>query len=317
MKKLLILIILFTYILFSITSCTSKTDEVIKKVDIVRLNIMATTFPQYEFAKKIVGNRADVTLLLSPGIETHSYEPSPQDIIAIANCDVFIYTGGETWVSQILETTNTDNIKLINLMEIVLLLKEEITEGIEHKHKDEDQNEIEYDEHIWMSPKNAMSIIHYLSYEFSKLQIENTDYFSSNAYNYIVKLDELDQLFKSIVDNANNNIIIVADRFPFKYLTEEYGIQYYAAFSGCSTQTDPSSTTIAFLIDQANNNSIPVIFYTEQSNQKMADIICESSNSEKKLLHSCHNITQKEIDNGVSYISLMTQNAKNLKEALE
>ena len=321
MKRILSIISLAVYLLFLFTGCSG---EVINEENIYnedKINIIATTFPQYDFVKQIVGDKANVTLLLSPGLETHSFEPSPKDRIDIANCDLFIYTGGEAWVDQVLETTSTENIKLISLMETVSLLEEEVVEGMshdhehhdhddehhDHEHHDEehgheehgekehgheehgheghhseehgkehgdeehhdeehdhhDDEDVEYDEHVWTSPKNAIEIVEHLSAELVKLDEANKDYYESNTQSYLEDLAKLDQLFIDITQSAKSNTIVVADRFPFRYLTDAYGLKYYAAFAGCSTQTDASPATLAFLIDIVEENNIPVVFYTE------------------------------------------------------
>lgn len=333
-------------LVMALTGCAKSTAETEFSSN-AKLKIVTTTFPQYDFARQITGDKAEVTLLLSPGMETHSFEPSPKDRIDIANSDVFIYTGGEVWIDEVLDSMDAEGIELISLMAIVNLLEEEVVEGMVHEHDhgdhedaDEDHDHdhdaheeaveehdheahseheegIEYDEHVWTSPKNAIAIVQAISESVIELDPDNKSTYQTNTEAYIEKLEGLDQLFNSVTESAARKTIIVADRFPFRYLVDAYGLEYYAAFTGCCTQTDASPTTLAFLIDKARDENIPVVFYTEQSNQQMADAVCESAHCEKMLLHSCHNVSQEEKERGETYVTLMTQNAHNLMEALK
>lgn len=351
MKINRIVIVLLMLLVMMISGCKAKSTGLTVIEEEKKINIIATTFPQFEFAKNIVGDKGNVTLLLSPGLETHSFEPSPKDIINISKCDIFIYTGGEGWVDEVLSAMDTNDLKAISLMEIVHLLEEEVVEGMVHNHEhhegedehheeahehhdgeddhheeahehheDEDEyhgEEHGYDEHVWMSPKNAIEIVTYLEDEIIAMDDVNKTYYTGNAEKYIDELSRLDDLFVEVTRMTSKDIIVVADRFPFRYLVETYGLSYYAAFTGCSTQTDASPATVAFLIDTVKANDLPVVFYTEQSNQLLADTVSESTGAKKLLLHSCHNVSREEIEAGVTYISLMTKNAETLKEALQ
>lgn len=291
-----------------------------------KLSVVATIFPQYDFIREIAGDKVELTMLLSPGSESHSFDPTPQDIITIENCDIFIYVGGESdeWVNQILDSMDTSSMKIISLMNLVDLVEEEIIEGMEEEEEGTEEGaekgaeeEIEYDEHIWTSPKNAMTIVQYISDTLCELDKNNASVYTASAASYLEKLNELDESFQTVVDNAETHTLVFADRFPFRYFADTYGLDYYAAFPGCSTETEASAATVAFLIDKVNEENIPVVFYLEFSNEKMADTICESTNAKKLLLHSCHNISKDEFESGISYLDLMTQNVENLKEALQ
>ena len=286
-----------------------------------RKTVITTVFATYDFARQIVGDSMQVSLLLSPGAESHTYEPTPQDMIAIQNCDLFIYIGGESeaWVERLLRGSDTKDGKTLRLMDYVNLLHEETVEGMqteEHGTHEEDAHEEELDEHIWTSPKVAMQMVDAIYESLCEAVPESSALFHANTEAYQKQLQLLDQTFSDIVSAADTDTIIFADRFPCRYFTHTYGLQYYAAFPGCADDAEPSAATLTFLIDKVSETSIPVVFYTEFSNQKIADTICEETGAEKRLFHSCHNVTKTEMESGATYLSLMQQNAENLKEAL-
>ncbi|MDR3279605.1 MAG: metal ABC transporter substrate-binding protein, partial [Synergistaceae bacterium] len=285
-----------------------------------KVKVVATIFPQYDFTREIAGDKIELSMLLRPGAESHSFDPTPQDIIDVKNCDVFIYVGGESdeWVKEILESMDTSKMKILSLMDMVEPVEEEIVEGMEEEAEEEEghDHEAELDEHVWTSPVNVKLIVSAIADALCEADGGNARFYRNNAAAYLKKLDVLDADFKSVADKAARKTIIVGDRFPFRYLADAYGLSYYAAFPGCSTETEASAGTIAFLIDKVKSERIPVVFNIELSNEKMSDVICEATGAKKLLLHACHNITKKDFDNGANYIGLMTQNVKNLKEAL-
>lgn len=478
-----------------------------------KISVVATIFPQYDFVRQIAGDHAELTMLLPPGSESHSYEPTPQDIISIQNCDMFIYVGGEsdTWIDDILESMDTSKMEIVSLMDLVDTVEEEIVEGMEddhdhshdgeiheediedrplsdfegswqsvlpyfedgtldeyiaataeknettpgeekagflekratdymtiditddgltvhtdtgsasgsyayaeyrpvrnedgeitsvwyiyqlsgpaegmpayiafsdheikarahdddhgddhdedHDHEDElahfhirygndgidalmdvknwaptyypagasaeeikdalaghdHSHEAEYDEHVWTSPKNAMTIVQALSDKLCALDSANSAAYEQNTAAYLEKLGGLDSAFRSVVEEGSRKTLVFGDRFPFRYFVDAYDLAYFAAFPGCSTETEASAATVAFLIDKVKDEQIPVVFHIELSNEKMADTICEFTGAEKRLLHSCHNITKAEFESGVTYLDLMTQNVETLREAL-
>ncbi len=284
-----------------------------------RLTIVTTIFPQYDFARQIAGEYADIAMLLPPGSESHSYEPTPQDILKIQNCDIFIYIGGESdaWVEQVLESMDTSSMQVLTLMDCADLVEEEIVEGMQaDKEKQSGDEEAEYDEHIWTSPQNAVRMAEKIALAMIAADPANKDAYRANADAYIAALKELDQSFQQIANSAARKTLVFGDRFPFRYFADAYALTYYAAFPGCSTQAEPSAATVAFLIDKVKAEGIPVVFHIEFSNEKMADTIAEATGAKKLLLHSCHNVTKAEFASGVTYLALMRQNAENLKEAL-
>lgn len=313
MKKLLCIFLGIVLTMGVLCACGAKKET---KSD-GRLNIVATIFPPYDFAREIGGDRVNVSMLLKPGTESHSYDPTPQDIIRIQECDLFLYVGGESdeWVRDILESGDSKPKKVIALMDCVDKVQEELVEGMEAE-EENGSDEIEYDEHVWTSPKNADKIVRTITAAMSELDSKNASYFSNHTAAYCQKLAALDHSFQEITDNAKRKTVIFGDRFPFRYFADTYGLKYYAAFPGCSSETEPSAATISFLIDKVKKEKIPVVFSIEFSSGKVADTICESTGAKRLTFHSCHNVTQKEFENGVGYISLMQENITALREAL-
>ncbi|MDR1133836.1 MAG: metal ABC transporter substrate-binding protein [Synergistaceae bacterium] len=288
-----------------------------------KLKIITTIFPQYDFARQITGGEADVTMLLRPGSESHSFEPTPQDIIKISGCDMFVYVGGESddWAERILESAEESagrKINVVSLMSLVDTVEEEITEGMQEEAEEEEEGEghAEYDEHVWTSPTNAIKIVNALADRLCELDKSRAELFRRNADAYAEKLAALGGEFKSIVSDGKRNLVVFGDRFPFRYFTDEYGLEYFAAFPGCSTETEASAATVAFLIDKVRAENIPVVFYREFSNEKIADAIGESTGAVPMLMHSCHNVTREDFERGVGYLELMSANAENLRKAL-
>lgn len=287
-----------------------------------KTSIVCTVFPAYDFARSVIGNSGefDLKLLLKPGSEVHSFEPTPQDIINIKNCDIFIYNGGESdeWAKNILESIDTKDMKIIAMMDCVETVEEETVEGMQ-KEDDEKDEEPQYDEHVWTSPVNASKIARVISESIIETAEENrndTGLYKQNTEEYLAKLSELDQSFRDIINNSKRKTIVFGDRFPFRYFAEEYGLDYYAAFPGCSAETEADAKTVAFLIDKVNSEQIPVVFYPELSNQKVALTICESTNAEPRQLNSCHNLTVDEFKSGADYLSLMKENLAAIEAAL-
>lgn len=310
MKK--ILTVLFITFLIILTGCGKKESN-------TKYNIISTTFPGYDFARAVVKDSEDISvkMLLSPGGEIHDYDPTPQDIIDIKNCDLFIYVGGESdaWIEDILSDIDLNKTKVIKLMDLVNLYEEEIIEGMEEESHHEEE-EVEYDEHIWTSPKNAIKIVEKLKEEIINIDNENSDIYRNNATNYINDLTTIDEGIREIVNNAKRRELVFGDRFPLRYFTEEYGLDYKAAFPGCSHETEASAKTLSYLIEYVKNNNIPVIFKIELSNGKIADTIAKETNAKVLEFHSAHNITKKDFDNGLTYIDFMKKNIDALSQAL-
>jgi zinc transport system substrate-binding protein len=284
-------------------------------------NIVTTIFPQYDFTRAIAGDNAEMTMLLRPGTESHSYDPTPQDILKIQNCDIFIYGGGESddWVDGVLESMDTSKMRIISLMDCVDTVEEEIIEGMQEEEEEEEghEGEAEYDEHVWTSPLNAKKIVQRISDTLLDVDPANAGLYKANTVAYLEKLDELDAAFRNAVEGASRNTLVFGDRFPFRYFADAYGLKYFAAFPGCSTETEASAATVAFLIDKVKAENIPVVFHIELSNEKIADTICEATGAKKLLLHASHNIARDDFEKGLTYLDIMTANVESLKEALK
>ena len=305
MKKILKITLICILLL---TGCSKQTNSDNK------LSIISTSFPGYDFARAITKDidNIQVKMLLKPGSESHTYEPTPKDIIDIKNSDIFIYVGGESdeWVSNILENIDSNKTKIIKLMDITDIVSEEVIDGME------DTEEIQYDEHVWTSPINAITITNKLKDEIINIDKNNKKLYEENANNYIDKLYDIDNSIKDIVMNAKRKEIVFGDRFPFRYFVDTYNLSYYAAFLGCSEQTEASSKTIAFLINKVKEDNIPVIFHIELSNGKMAETISAATGAKVLEFHSAHNISETDFNNGITYIDIMNNNIEALKGAL-
>ena len=283
------------------------------------LDIVTTVFPAFDFAREIAGDKANVCLLVPPGSESHSFEPTAQDILRIQNCDLLICNGGESeiWLEDMLAGMDGEIPRLV-MLDCVQALEEEVKAGMQvagHDH-DHDHEEAEYDEHVWTSPRNAALICQALGETLCAIDPANSDYYAGRTESYCDKLLALDADFRALAERSGHPTMIFADRFPARYFVEEYGLDYYAAFPGCAEEAEPSARTVAFLIDKVRQENTPAVFYIEFSNQKMADVICEDTGCQKLLFHCCHNVTRRQLDEGISYLGLMEQNLNTLREAL-
>jgi zinc transport system substrate-binding protein len=276
--------------------------------------VVSTIFPPFDFAREIAGERVSRLMLVPPGVESHSFEPTPRDIIRIQNCDVYIYVGGESdvWVKRVLSSIDTSKMQIISLMDCVTVVEEEIVEGME----EEGEEEAEYDEHVWTAPRNAKLIVQKISDALCAVDAGNAGAYRTNTAAYLAKLDALDAAFREVVAGGSRRTVVFGDRFPFRYLADAYNLSYFAAFPGCSTETEPSAATLRFLIDKVRAERIPVIFHIELSNERMADMISEETGAKKLLFHAGHNVSKRELEQGRSYLDIMNQNVLNLKEAL-
>ncbi len=270
-----------------------------------RLKVVTASFPLYDFARAVAGGEADLTLLLRPGEETHSYEPTPQDILKIRDCDVFLYIGGESddWVERVLSSTDSPDRRAASMFDCVPLLSEEEEEG-------------EYDEHIWTSPKNAARMAEKIASVFAEADPENADGYLARAASYREELEALDATFKEIVGSGKRRCLVFGDRFPFRYFAQEYGLTCRAAYAGCGEESDVSAAAVAGLIKSVKEEGTPTVFCLEMSSGRIADAVCEATGAQKRLFHSCSNVTLEEWRSGATYLSLMRANAEVLKEAL-
>ncbi|MDR0487725.1 MAG: metal ABC transporter substrate-binding protein [Treponema sp.] len=317
MKRAILLLITLAALLSGVVSCRPNKNAAAQNG---KINITVTNFPPYDFVRQIAGDRVNLNMLLPPGSESHSFEPSPRDIITIQNSDIFIYVGGgsDKWIDRILQSMNTGSMKILAMIDMVEAVDEEIVEGMEEDGDDTPPNggAAAYDEHVWTSPKNAILIVQAITETLCETDAANAVYYRQNAAAYIEELRLLDIAFAEVVSNSKRSVIVFADRFPFRYLADAYGLTYYAAFPGCSTDTEPSAATVKFLIDKIRAEQIPVVFHIELSNERMANTISGATGAKKLLLHSGHNITKRDFDSGLGYIKIMENNIENLREAL-
>lgn len=331
MKKIILLITSIILCMILFTGCSSAIKED-KNNESNKIKVISTIFPGYDFTKAIGKDNVDVSMLMPPGSETHSFEPSPQDIINIQNCDLFIYTGSEsdTWVEKIIDSLDTE-INTLKMMDSVTPLESDDDhnhkDNEEHDHHDENHDDdnhsdehhsedIEYDEHIWTSPKNAIKICQSIEQALISIDEQNSNIYEENLNSYIKELEKLDNEFSEFFTTVENKTLVFGDRFPFKYFAKEYNLKYYSAYTGCSTEVEPSVSTIASLIDLVKENNISTIYYIELSNHKVADSIAESTGAKTALLHSCHNVSKEEFANNATYLSLMENNLVTLREAM-
>ena len=344
MKKIISVIVAVMVMTGSLSACSNKSDN---NADTNKLQIVATIFPEYDWAKTILGEKADqaeLTLLLDNGVDLHSYQPSIDDILKISSCDLFIYVGGESdkWVDDALAQATNKNMIVLDLMDVLgdRVKNEEIVEGMEHEHEheqdhgedhehdedhddDEDhdhEHEEELDEHVWLSLNNTMIICDKITESLTNLDKANADTYRSNAAAYKEKLTALDAQYKAVVNEASVKTLLFGDRFPFRYLTDDYDLNYYAAFTGCSAETEASFETVIFLAEKVDELSLNSILTIEGSDKKIAETIRNNTSSKDQkilTLNSMQGITSKDIGNGVTYLSVMTENLDVLKNALK
>ena len=302
-----------------------------------RISVVTTIFPPYDFVREIAGDRVELKMLLKPGEESHSYEPTPQDIIAIQESDVFIYTGGENdvWVEDILSSMPEGGRLTLRMIDCVDTVEEEHVEGMKespgHDHDDHEEDDAdpdggeagedthsvhEIDEHVWTSPVNAALIVERIKEILIQADPSGEAVYEENAAAYEEELAKLDQEFRDVADHARRKPLIFGDRFPFRYFADEYGLDYYAAFPGCAGDTEPSAATMAFLIDKVKEEKVPAVLKMELSNDDIANAIAEATGTEVKVFYSCHNLSAEDFESGETYLSMMQKNVETLKEVL-
>ena len=309
-----LIIVISAVMFFSFTACGAALTQNAPEDD-GKLKIITTNFPLYDFCRVIGGEQVSVTMLIPPGSEAHTYEPTPQDVIAIRDCDAFFYIGGESdaWVEGILSSMDQDFPAIVLMRSELALLTEE-TGGAVLSSKPE--GEEEYDEHIWTSPLNAKLMSERITEVLSGCDPEHEEIYFAAYEKYAYQLDALNLAFKEAVAAGAHDTMIFADRFPFLYFVREYGLNYYAAFPGCAAEAEPSAAVVSSLIEKVREEDVPAVFYIELSNRKMADLVSAETGVKTLQFHSCQNVTKDEFQNGVTYLSIMEQNLMNLKIAL-
>lgn len=302
------------------TGCSSTNGT-----DTAKYSIVCTTFPQYDWLREIIGENADsfsLMLLLDKGGDLHSYQPTAESIARISSADMFVYVGGEsdTWVEDALKGAVNKDMRVVNLMDLLggMVKEEELVEGMQC-YEEAEHEETEYDEHVWLSLKNAAYLTGALSETLQELDAEHAQEYAANAAAYIESLNALDREYADAVKQSEKKTILFGDRFPFRYLTEDYGINYYAAFAGCSTETDASFETVTFLSGKVDELGLHTILTIEGSDQKIAEIIRENThgkNQQIQTVNSLQSVTAKEIQDGFTYLKAMRENYEVLKSAL-
>lgn len=305
---------------------SSKTSGASSAAD-EKLKIVTTIFPEYDWVKEILGENAEnaeITMLLDDGVDLHSYQPTMEDILKISTCDLFVYVGGESdqWVDDALAEATNPNMKVINLLDQLgdSVKEEEVIEGMEEEKETGEEEEPEYDEHVWLSLKNAKILCESIAEALEKIDPDHAKLYQSNADQYTKKLDELDWEYQAVVDSAAQKTVLFGDRFPFRYMVDDYGLSYYAAFVGCSAETEASFETIAFLSQKMDELQLKNIFTNEKSDQKIAKAILGNTKDKEQqilMLDSMQSTTSEDVSNGTTYLSVMENNLNVLKEALK
>lgn len=295
-----------------------------------QIKVVTTIFPEYDWVKEIAGDEAsnmDITMLLDNGVDLHSYQPTADDIMKISDCDLFIYVGGESdaWVEDALQEAVNKDMKVINLLEVLgsSVKEEEVVEGMEAEEEEEEagaEEKPEYDEHVWLSLRNAKVLCKAIADELAQIDTENADTYQENEKAYADKLDELDKRYQETVDSSSQKTLLFGDRFPFRYMADDYGLSYYAAFVGCSAETEASFETITFLAGKTDELGLKNILTIEKSDQKIAKTIIENTKEKNQgilTLDSMQSTTSDDVKEGATYISIMENNLNVLHEALQ
>jgi len=326
-------------LLFAASMSACKTNE---KSTVKKLSIVTTIFPEYDWVMSILGEekeRADVTMLLDKGVDLHSFQPSAEDILKITSCDMFIYVGGESdeWVDDVLKQSTNKDMVVIDLLDVLgdRVKEEETVEGMEHEHEHDDHDhehedhdehehehegaEPEYDEHVWLSLKNAKILCEQIEKEMENLDPERKESYKKNLEEYVKQLESLDARYQEAVDQSPCKTLIFADRFPFRYMTDDYGLTYYAAFSGCSAESEASFDTVVFLAEKVDEVNPGAVLTIEGAKHRIAETVVENtSDPTRKILamDSLQSTTSNDVKNGKTYLSVMQTNLEVLKEAL-
>ncbi|MCR4687072.1 MAG: metal ABC transporter substrate-binding protein [Lachnospiraceae bacterium] len=319
-----------------------------------KIQIVTTIFPEYDWVMNVLGDNpgdVEVTMLLDNGVDLHSYQPTAEDILKISTCDMFIYVGGESdeWVEDALKEATNEDMVVVNLLEVLgdSVKEEEIVEGMEadeheHDHEDGDEHdddadeheheedadeheheheegEVEYDEHVWLSLRNAVILVQSISDSIQSIDPDNADVYAGNTSSYVEKLNSLDEEYKTTVENAVYNTVLFGDRFPFRYMVDDYGLDYYAAFVGCSAETEASFETIVFLAQKVDELGLPAVMTIEGTDHRIAETVVQNTQTQDQqilTIDSMQGTSKKDVENGTSYLSIMENNLEVLKEAL-
>ena len=316
--KKIVLIIVLILIIFGIVFLISKTSNSNKK-DSEKIQIVSSNFASYDFLRAIIGDNKNInlTFLLGPGKEEHSYDPTAGDLIKIQNADLFVYIGGESekWADKVLETLENSNTKMICISESVDKIKEQEIDGAEEDHEEEEEGA--FDDHIWTSPSNAIKMVNTLEKAMEEIDSKNSLEYKKNAEKYIAEIEDVNSKIREIVDNKVRDRLIFADKMPMQYFINYYNLKVSSAFSGCSTETEPSAKTIAYLQNKIKEENIPVVLYIELNNGRVAKTIAKETGAKAMQIQTLHNVSLDDFKSGETWVSLMTRNLEVLKAALD
>lgn len=324
-----------------ITGCTAKTEKKDKGDNTKgKLKVVTTIFPEYDITRAIAKDKVDLELMIKPGVDVHSFTPTPQDIKTVQNSNIFVYGGTEhdKWVENLTKSIDMKNKKVVKLVDGIQQLEEESVDGMKHEHHHDDKKEDEHnhdhkhekedehdhkdesekelDPHYWTSPKNAIQMVKTITNALVEKDSDNAEFYKENAKNYIKQLEDVDKELHDVVDKAKIKKVVIADRFPFRYLFKDLGLEYRALFSGCSVESTASAGQIKKMVDYVKENKIPVVYHIEMGKGELAETVAKNSGAKVKLLHSIHTVTKEDFDKGTTYIDLMKQNVEALKEGL-
>lgn len=321
MKKILALLLALWIPTAVLSGCVPQDDSAASN----KLNIVTTIFPAYDWVREILGDetdRAEITTLLDSGVDLHSYQPTVDDIVKISECDLFLYVGGESdgWVDDALKNAPNKDRKVIRLLDVLgdSAKAEETVEGMQEEEHDHEE-EAEYDEHIWLSLKNAQKLVAAISKALQETDPARKDTYAANAAAYAEKLSALDGEYRAAVDSGKYKTLLFGDRFPFRYLADDYGLDYYAAFPGCSAETEASFETVSFLAGKMDALGLPCVLTIEGTQHKIAETIVQNTaqkNQQVLTMDSMQAVTANDASSGVSYLSIMEKNLSVLKKAL-
>ncbi|MBQ1430245.1 MAG: zinc ABC transporter substrate-binding protein [Firmicutes bacterium] len=326
MKRILSIVISIFLVLGCLAGCGTDNQQNEPNEEDSKFKIVTTIFPIYDWVMNVLGDDpagAEVTMLLNSGVDLHSFQPTAADIMKISTCDMFIYVGGESdeWVEDALkEATNKDMI-VINLMDLMgdAAKEEEMVEGMQEEGGDDEEGP-EYDEHVWLSLRNASLLTNAISTAIQEMDPANADQYQANTAAFVEKLEALDEEYKAAVSGAQFNTLLFGDRFPFRYLADDYGLSYYAAFVGCSSETEASFATVTFLAQKMDELALPAVMTIEGTDHRIAETIIQSTESKDQeilTLDSMQAVTAKDVENGATYLSIMESNLSVLKDALK
>ena len=326
-----------------ITGCTAKTEKKDKGDNTKgKLKVVTTIFPEYDITRAIAKDKVDLELMIKPGVDVHSFTPTPQDIKTVQNSNIFVYGGTkhDKWVENLTKSIDMKNKKVVKLVDGIQQLEEESVDGMKHEHHHDDEKEDEHnhdhkhekeekhshdhenesdkelDPHYWTSPKNAIQMAKTVTNALVEKDPGNAEFYKENAKNYIKQLEDVDKELHDVIDKAKIKKVVIADRFPFRYLFKDLGLEYRALFSGCSVESTASAGQIKKMVDYVKENKIPVVYHIEMGKGELAETVAKNSGAKVKLLHSIHTVTKEDFDKGTTYIDLMKQNVEALKEGL-